>query len=133
VPKKIKTIDHDVTLVVVMPDGKSVSARVEGISKLRVARHGFQFELVGLEAQVHSSAENVHGWNLGMVRKTNGGPTVSELLDITAGRPKFRIRGIDPVIDSVDEPIHSKLRIQGGETGQNHTFDVGTPVPVRVG
>ena len=126
VPEKIRTIDDDVTRVVVVPDRKAISA-------LRVARHGFQFEPVGLEAQVHSSAENVDGWNLGMVRKTDGLPHVPKFLGITAGRPKFRIRGIDPVIDSVDKPIHSKLRIQGSEPGQNHTFDVSAPVPVCVG
>src|SRR5439155_27209033 len=116
-----------------MPDGKAVPARVESISKLRAARHGFQLDLVWFEAQIHASAEDVDRRNLGIVWKTNGRPPVSELLDITAGRPKFRIGRIDPVIDSVDETVHSKLRIHRSEPGQNHTFDVGTPVPVGVG
>src|SRR5688572_24697753 len=79
---QVLILDDHMPNMIVVKDGEAISSVIEGISKLRVACYSLQFQLIGLETEIHPLCLKIHGRDLGVVRKVNRFTHITELFHI---------------------------------------------------
>jgi hypothetical protein len=118
--------------MIVIPDREPVTPGVKGSSKLREAAYCFKLQSIKVEAHI-LAAVNFGRWNFRVIGKPERlAGDVTVFLDITVGDRGTRISRVNPIVDSIEQPIDAKLWVPLRETGQHHAPNVGAAVAVAV-
>jgi hypothetical protein len=126
-------LKDDLPDVIIIKNCEPIAQGVKGVSELRIPCHGFQFQLVGLETEIHPVGLQVHRGDLGVVWKVDRPAHIAELFDETLRTPGLQVHAVDPIVDPVLKPIHPKLGVGYRKPGEDYPSHVSPLVPVRVG